>query len=397
MNNLMIKSTKIIENFVCTLILLATLITSVEGQDQDDLIITSISFEEDNVFLQWEGGLPPYSVESSNNLSSWSERVKTDEKSALIPVSQLEFFRLKGSTAIIPKGPLLGQLSVGQGEFNDPLEIHRLKSYWKFYLPKGGTVSQVPSQFFKDLILNLEFLDFPEAKVIKFEGKLSDLPSARFQTSGQIMRVNWIWGEGTQRRRFSLEVNFPYPVNSTRNETIHLSDPNYTLSCSYSVEVDELVFWPELKTEKRKSDSVYLYELPEQEVPKWYNKNRKFTHGGINVETAYMLGVPNFRGSLAWIFKTPVLLEWKQMKITGVVDEDLLFKNNFAQTYQPGHHNFWEYFIADPYLEPEISEPILNELEERNIKYIYFFYSDNSFNGERQIAYIGFDGVVRKP
>lgn len=376
-------------------VLLINLALPIEGQNQNDLIITSISFEENEVLLEWDGGVPPYTVESSSDLGAWSERTTTNEKSALISFSDLEFFRLKGSYSPIPKGAFYGQLSVGQGEFNEPLEIHRLKSYWKFYLPEGGDTSNIPSQFFKDLILNLQFLDFPETKVIEFEGKLSDLPNARIQTSGQIMKVSWTWGEGTQRRRFALDMNFPYGVNSPRNETIHLSDPSYELTCSYAIDVDEMVFWPELKTEKRKSDSVYLYELPEQEVPKWNNKNIRLSLSGVTIQSSYQLGIPNYRGSLAFIFKTPVLLDWNQTSLSGVTSESILLKDNFSQTYQPGHHNFWEYFIADPHLEPNISQSVLDELVEKDIRYIYYFYSEDS--PTRQIAYIGFDGVLRKP
>ena len=48
---------------------------------------------------------------------------------------------------------------------------------------------------------------------------------------------------------------------------------------------------------------------------------------------------------------TAPLKAWKQTTITGLLDEPLVLKGWFSQTYAPGHHNFWEEFIFEPSME----------------------------------------------
>ncbi|MFP6883177.1 MAG: hypothetical protein VCA40_02015, partial [Roseibacillus sp.] len=58
----------------------------------------------------------------------------------------------------------------------------------------------------------------------------------------------------------------------------------------------------------------------------------------------------------------------------------------------PGHHNFWEEFIFEPSMEEGISEELLAELEEADVKQIYLFIERwRSANA----MIIGFDGKAR--
>ena len=89
---------------------------------------------------------------------------------------------------------------------------------------------------------------------------------------------------------------------------------------------------------------------------------------------------------------TAPLKAWKQTTITGLLDEPLVLKGWFSQTYAPGHHNFWEEFIFEPSMEEGFSDELLSKLEEADVKQIYLFIERwRSANA----MIIGFDGKAR--
>ena len=59
----------------------------------------------------------------------------------------------------------------------------------------------------------------------------------------------------------------------------------------------------------------------------------------------------------------------------------------FSQTYLPGHHNFSEFFIFEPRLEPGISKDLLDELKTKDIRMIYLY----AHFGNPYIDLYGFD------
>ena len=44
---------------------------------------------------------------------------------------------------------------------------------------------------------------------------------------------------------------------------------------------------------------------------------------------------------------------------------------DYSQTYEPGHHNFFEWFLFEPRLEPGLSQEILDELRAQGVDLIY--------------------------
>jgi hypothetical protein len=71
--------------------------------------------------------------------------------------------------------------------------------------------------------------------------------------------------------------------------------------------------------------------------------------------------------------------------IQGYTTEPIILHGYYSQTYWPQHHNWNEFFIFEPQLEPGISRQILDELRARNIR---FFLVDD-FRGK--ISTYGFD------
>ena len=66
-----------------------------------------------------------------------------------------------------------------------------------------------------------------------------------------------------------------------------------------------------------------------------------------------------------------------------------------AQTYHPGHHNFWEEFLFDPYLEPGFDPELLEELAARNIRGLVAGYFGPGQPVDMWIW--GLDDTLRRP
>ncbi len=56
--------------------------------------------------------------------------------------------------------------------------------------------------------------------------------------------------------------------------------------------------------------------------------------------------------------------------LTGFTSQPIRLRGDFSQTYHPGHHNFWEEFLFDPWLEPGVDASILDELAAKNLRAI---------------------------
>ncbi|MCP4344269.1 MAG: hypothetical protein GY795_01935, partial [Desulfobacterales bacterium] len=96
---------------------------------------------------------------------------------------------------------------------------------------------------------------------------------------------------------------------------------------------------------------------------------------------------------------TAPLVRWKQTVIKGLTSAPITLTSYFSQTYSPSHHNFSEFFIFDPFLDPDVPHNLLAELRDKEIRMIYAeynssgskitFYKDSSVKGD-----INHDGKV---
>lgn len=376
------------------LVALVMLITSQVGVAEDP-VITDFSISDGNANLQWKGAAPPFDVESSSDLSGWNRVMQTMDFAASVATGNdgSAFFRIAGENPV--PGVFLGQLRVDEGEFGKPLARHRLKSLWDFHLPETGAPSNIPEDFFQQLTLRLIYREGAWLKT--FTGTLGDLPGASITTEARKITVSWTFGDGDEQRDYVLEMVFrSYDIDVPRSP-IHLSDPEYTLSCTYAVPQPEeghdgsynLIIVETLQ------DTVSLYQLGDQETPDWLNRDFQFVVGGTTFATQYALGVPMRQGSPTFIWKTPILDEWGTTTITGLISEPLVFSDRFTQTYQPGHHNFVETFWVEPALIPGLSAELLEELRVADIRFIIAFHPSSFPGSLSTIQLVGFDLKVR--
>ena len=151
-----------------------------------------------------------------------------------------------------------------------------------------------------------------------FVGTLADLPGAEIAIASKEMTVTWSFGKGEAKRDFALEMTFRYSIGSSRNN-IHLSYPRYTLTCDQATPQPELGFRNQRITiVETKEDEVSLYEIFEDDGPRWWNCEWSFNVGDVEVSTQFELGVPLLEGNQAFIWKTPILKNWDSTTIAGL-------------------------------------------------------------------------------
>lgn len=353
--------------------------------------ITAFSVSGTRAGLQWEGGAPPFTVATSTDLEAWTQEMQTMEASASVPAGDgATFFRVHGEEPVA--GEFLGQLRVDEGEFGGPLARHRLKSLWDFHLPETGRASTIPRQYFQQLVLRLIYREGNGLKA--FTGTLGELPDAVVTTAARKITVAWTFGEGEARRNYVLGLTFRYDID-TRRAPIHLSDPSYTLECTYATPQPEAGFSNGLVMVETREDSVSLYQMADQKPPEWWQRDIRFQIDGVRFSSQYTLGVPMLEGGPAFIWKTPVLDTWSGTTLTGLTTAPLVVTDRFSQTYEPGHHNFIETIWIEPALIPGLAAETLAELREADIRFIVASHPSAFPESPSTLLFVGFDLRVR--
>jgi len=72
-----------------------------------------------------------------------------------------------------------------------------------------------------------------------------------------------------------------------------------------------------------------------------------------------------------WHMDTAPLIRWNWTTIEGLTTEPIVLEGYYSQTYRPEHHNIVENFLFEPRLEPGISDDMLSELADLNVRFIH--------------------------
>jgi hypothetical protein len=280
---------------------------------------------------------------------------------------------------------------VWQGEFDNVFSNHRLKSRWLFETRNLWlTEENLQTTFFSDVTL-----EYTEAcQLYQQAGPLDQWPSFTHGYSNGTAAESWRFGNLQNPRTYELLVEYiPTLVAPSQSPLLVLSD-FYCLSlrADYDSAVP-IVDWsgPGSTT----FDHVRLCPCPGEHIGDLLQQ-RMFDDGaGVNVATTFYWP-PEPEGITAGY--TAPLIRWVDTTITGLTSAPVVLQDEYAQTYRPGHHNFSEYFIFDPALEPAIPQAQRDELQAAGVRAIYtstdgdFFYYDEAGWGDPCLSCSGFDG-----
>jgi hypothetical protein len=281
--------------------------------------------------------------------------------------------------------------AVFQGEHGDLISHHRLKSDWTFHV---RTTRLVETNLSQSLFTHLEGAWLEGTNRVVFGGTPSQLPGYAFRPSPDYLSDGWVQGVGDRRRDLELRTYRRGLTTSREGPLVLLPDHSLQLAVRYAVDQPTLGYQPETgEFGPSFTREEYVYLAPVTPVTKEsLRQERVITSGPITVQTTFWWPAPPKGISAGY---TAPVQAWVETRITGLASTEIVLRNEWSQTYHPGHHNFFEEFLFEPRLEPSVSESVLQELEAKNIRAIALGLPRGG--GGDGFAYIwGLDGAFRK-
>ncbi len=253
---------------------------------------------------------------------------------------------------------------VWQIETSDPFANHRLKSEWNIETTSTWTnATTLQNSFYTSI--GLTYLDGTSQSSLS--GDPSSWAGAAHSYDGDKVADQFTIGTGADQRTFSLTMPVPTSVAKRESPVRTLDDHYVQVEVTYATP-QPWIDWmgPTTTTSEFATlgpcpdDNVVTADTPKNE--------ETMTIGGITVHTAYWWPKPP-RGPTAGY--TAPLHKWDQTTITGLTSSPIVLTGYYSQTYRPGHHNFANDYIFDPWLEPGISAATLSELQAANIRLLF--------------------------
>lgn len=212
------------------------------------------------------------------------------------------------------------------------------------------------------------------------------LPAYSFHRLADATEDRWRLGAGADERRYALRVTLPTQVDLHSSPLRSLGEVQVELVVDYAVPQPALGWEPRFTNTLR--ESVLLVPAPRVTAGS-LRQTREFSAKGVTVETAFYWPAPP-KGVVAGY--TAPLQAWVGSVITGLASQPIVLRGEYSQTYLPGHHNFWESFLFDPALEPDLPDAVRADLAARNIRALIV---TGGFGSTDEVLVWGADGTFR--
>jgi hypothetical protein len=278
---------------------------------------------------------------------------------------------------------------VYQTEAGDAFAFHRLKCL----LATETRNAKLTPQALSASVLREATFDFLRGDTLaQLTGGPRGFPGYRFvrkRAGGQ--NDQWKAQAGRKQTVFRLRTTLPTTADAEVSPVITQRDARHTLTALYQTPQPYFDFiYDEAKT--RTSDAAQL--IPRDSlIPELPVQTRRIqTLGGVTIDPRFYWH--DFHDSSAVNLKVFPLAAWEKTTITGLTTQPLVLTNEFAQTYAPGHHNFFEIFLYEPALDPAVTAEQKTELQNANIRLIHVFH-DRGLGGDDVVRVVGFDGQFR--
>ncbi|XXX78673.1 PEP/pyruvate-binding domain-containing protein [Sorangium sp. So ce134] len=264
------------------------------------------------------------------------------------------------------------ELCTFQGEFGDVFANHRLKvraslsAKSQFLTPEA-----LGATLFGDA--TLDYLS--GGSVATLTGSPAAWPGASHTYADQTATDVFVDGDGASAVTFALAASsVPELLPPSVGPLVALRDFGLEFRAEYATPVSSLD-WDGTPLSVT-SEAVRLGECPADGPPVEgaLLQERSLSAGeGVVVETSFYW--PPYPSGPTAGYTAP-LHKWVETRITGLTSRPIVLKGYQAQTYRPAHHNFSEDFVFEPRLEPGMDPALLDELEDKGIRWIYIRTSD---------------------
>ena len=304
--------------------------------------------------------------------------------------------QLTDPTPILAGGRATLRLFQGETGGGGVFAFHRLKSIWN--IDAASRVLETIGQ--KSSLINAaDWTRVVDGETLVVEDGIAGWPKHRFSTKKRgnetVLVDQWQESRDGKTTTYKMSVVIPRWLPDRNSPAVFVGELQIYLEANYSKPLKNLsIDWqtgkPTYKSVKTEEIQLSAFDPNETISPDDLLQDRLLEgKDGKKIEIEFFWP-PHPTGPTAGY--TAPLKAWKQTTITGLLDEPLVLKGWFSQTYAPGHHNFWEEFIFEPSMEEGFSDELLSKLEEADVKQIYLFIERwRSANA----MIIGFDGKAR--
>lgn len=312
---------------------------------------------------------------------------KKDTDGTLI-VKQVRELPLPEQDKTVPAFLLAGERKrcVFQGEAGDIFANHRLKYIWDLTTKNIGlTAAERTSTLFS--AMNYQYRD--ESGVLQERGgDPAGFEEYAYADQGDSVADSWRDGD----KSYAFQTNIWQPTFPWEQGPLAFADDFYfTVYVTYPEPMITKNYdgWTTTTTE-----SVQLDLCPDDPAAALGVLAEKTgTVGGVTITSRFYYPPAPVGPTSGY---TAPLVKWESSVIEGLTATPMTFTGYYSQTFRPEHHNFTEHFLFEPSLEEGISEDILTELTEKNIRYIHMEQGYLPGTGEEGaiIELVGFDGSV---
>ncbi len=246
---------------------------------------------------------------------------------------------------------------VFQGDVGSLFANHRLKSVWTLKPRSFWMTADNLEAALLDTI-EVEYLD--GCTLRSLHRVPETLAGFSYSYTAGTARLGWLLPLPNQRT-YDLEIaGLPTQVAPSESPLLTLAD-----SVRLRVDYDQPVA-PDAAT----TDEVLL--VPCRELEPAPDGLRTQTFSGANGEsivTRYWWPYWPTEAGGSPLSTAPAGF-FEETIITGLTAEPLTFSGRYAHSYRPGRHNFFESFLFDPFLDPQVPSHQLQELEDQGIRQI---------------------------
>jgi len=261
-----------------------------------------------------------------------------------------------------------------QGESGNVFANHRLKSRWTLQTKNLWlTQENLEQSLYADA--HIEYA--AEGRMRTLSGTPALWPFASHAFDGTDSFDGWLMHDLQNTRAYELRTdNLPAQVGSMDGPVVSLSDFGFSPGClRVSVAYDQPVpslNWMGLTTTT--TDTILLCPCPRPQPGDLLQERHTEGSNGVSITSSFYWPPPPEDTALY----TAPLKRFVETVIQGYTTEPIVLQGYYSQTYWPEHHNWNEFFIFEPQLEPGIAQKTLEELRAQNIR---FFLVDD-FKGK---------------
>lgn len=270
------------------------------------------------------------------------------------------------------------ELVVAQQEFGDVFANHRLKSRFSV---ETRTMWLVTSNLSRGLYTTGAFEYVQDGGTASLSGPVNSWPEAAYSSNGT--RQTWVTGPATNARAWDLHTYVRTETQGGEPLVLVQNDFRRELQVTYARPVPTITW----EGEGVVTNEVVVLEPQLELRPGSILVERTFNTNGVSIETSFYWPAPP-TGIVAG-YTAPVV-RFVETRIVGLTADPIILGDYYSQTYRPGHHNFVEYFVFEPGLEPSLPTALREELRAKNVQLIHLQlgYQDSA-------KILGVDGKFR--